>query len=111
MKEVRASRHATYRQVKREAAEKLSGQGVPDADIDAGLLLEYASSMDRTQLLLREEEEVPGAILSRYREAVRLRSCRIPLQQITGEADFCGIRFEVSDQVLTPRQDTEILEE
>ena len=55
MKEVRVSRHATYRQVKREAAEKLSGQGVPDADIDAGLLLEYASSMDRTQLLLREE--------------------------------------------------------
>lgn len=111
MKEVMSCRRITFRQAKRDAAAELSRRGVPDADIDAGLLLEYASSMGRTQLLLLEEEEVPEAVLSRYREAVRLRSCRVPLQQITGEADFCGIRFEVSDQVLTPRQDTEILEE
>ncbi len=111
MNEDRTCRHTTYRQARRKAADELSGRGVPDADIDARILLEYASSMDRTQLLLREEEEVPEAILSRYWEAVRLRSCRVPLQHITGEAVFCGIRVEVSDQVLTPRQDTEILEE
>ena len=111
MKEVMSCRRTTFRQAKRDAAAELSRRGVPDADIDAGLLLEYASSMGRTQLLLMEEEEVPEAVLSRYREAVRLRSSRVPLQQITGAADFCGIRFEVSDQVLTPRQDTEILEE
>lgn len=101
----------TYLQARRAAGQKLRSRGVPDADLDADLLLEEASSMSRAQILLRGADQVPEDIMARYAEAVEKRSRRIPLQQITGKACFMGLDLEVSDQVLIPRQDSEILAE
>lgn len=101
----------TYFEARKWAAQKLEQRGVPDADLDAELLLEYASSGSRTDLLLKDTEPMPDDELSRYLQAVFLRKKRIPLQQITGKAYFMGMEFTVSDKVLTPRQDTEILAE
>lgn len=101
----------TYRKARKDAVRELAACGVPDADVDAELLMEYASSQSRTGLMLREKEEIPEAVLSSYLEAVSLRKRRIPLQQITGKAYFMGLELTVSDKVLTPRQDTETLAE
>lgn len=101
----------TYYEVRADAVRRLSDAEVPDAGIDAELLLEYASGMDRGHVLMNLKEAVPQDIRKRYEEAVKLRAQRIPLQQITGETEFMGIRFLVSDKVLTPRQDTETVAE
>ena len=53
-----------------------------------------------------EEEEV-----LRYRDVIRQRAERIPLQHITGEQEFMGLPFAVNEHVLIPRQDTEVLVE
>ena len=53
-----------------------------------------------------EEEEV-----LRYRDVIRQRAERIPLQHITGEQEFMGFSFQVNEHVLIPRQDTETLVE
>lgn len=101
----------TFRQARLLAEKELKEGGVPDADIDAQLLLEYASSLGRGQLFLKENEQIPQAVLAIYREAVSRRKRRIPLQQIVGTACFMGMDFIVSEHVLTPRQDTEVLAE
>ena len=47
----------------------------------------------------------------RYEECISKREQRVPLQHITGEQEFMGLTFRVDENVLIPRQDTEILVE
>ena len=101
----------TYRQLRQQAAVLLGKHEVPDADIDARLLLQDAAGCSGAELVLREKDPVPGPVWEKYQRAVRMRCCRMPLQQITQRADFMGIPLKVSDQVLIPRQDTETLAE
>ena len=44
-----------------------------------------------------------------YQCFLKRRTRRVPLQYITGEQEFMGLRFHVSPHVLIPRQDTEVL--
>ncbi len=92
-----------------KAVKCLDDNHVPDPDIDAMLLLHSVCGIDRAAYYARADDELPDAEL--YLEKVRLRSSRIPLQQITGEQYFCGLRFKVTKDVLCPRQDTETLVE
>lgn len=90
---------------------QLSGCGVVDAETDAWILLEYVTGMNRAAYFLNRQEMVSACVLESYQQLIRRRSQRIPLQHITGEQDFMGMTFAVSDAVLIPRQDTETLVE
>jgi release factor glutamine methyltransferase len=46
-----------------------------------------------------------------YETLIKKRSEHVPLQYITGEQEFMGLRFRVNSNVLVPRQDTETLVE
>lgn len=46
-----------------------------------------------------------------YREAIRKRGLRIPLQYIVGNVDFYGLKLLVNGDVLIPRPETELLVE
>lgn len=84
---------------------------VPDAGWDAWLLLEYVTGMKRAEYLLRQTEIMGRAAEERYRFLIQQRETRIPLQHLTGEVEFMGLSFSVNQDVLIPRQDTEILVE
>ena len=99
----------TIREAVQRARRCLEEHQVPDYETDAMLLLQAVCGIDRAMYYARSEEELEEADL--YLEKVKLRSERIPLQQITGEAWFCGLCFRVSEDVLCPRQETEILVE
>ena len=58
-----------------------------------------------------QEEELSEEAKRRFLEVIERRSKRVPLQYITGTQEFMGHSFLVSDQVLIPRQDTEVLVE
>lgn len=92
-----------------EAKKSLAAAGVPDYPSDALLLLQSVCGISRAKYYACGDEEMPGA--KRYLETVRMRARRIPLQQITGEQYFCGLRFRVTEDVLCPRQETELLVE
>lgn len=84
---------------------------VPDAGNDARLLLEWCCGTDRNTLLAHGDRVVSGEEETKYRGAAESRQKRVPLQHITGCQEFMGLTFEVNDNVLVPRQDTEILVE
>ncbi len=89
----------------------LIGAGVPDADIDANLLLMHVCDVDKQTILMQPDYEVTEECYLRYVNYIERRKKREPLQQITGEQDFMGLKFYVNQEVLCPRYDTEVLVE
>jgi release factor glutamine methyltransferase len=93
----------------RLAAEHLAAKGVADARLDAELLLAHVLGLRRLDLYLQFERPVGADAVAAYREAVRRRARREPLQYITGEAAFREITVRVDPRVLIPRPETEVL--
>lgn len=84
---------------------------IEEYETDAWLLLEGAVGCTRNDLFMRPEMEVTGEQEERIQEFLKKRISRIPLQQILGVQYFCGLPFRVTEDVLCPRQDTEVLVE
>lgn len=101
----------TYGEAYREGAARLAEAGIEEAELDARLLLEFVCGTDRNTLLAHGDREVSGAEIERYRELIGKRAAHMPLQHLTGEQDFMGLPFLVNQDVLVPRQDTEVLVE
>ena len=100
-----------YRELYRMGKARLTEAKIPEAELDARLLLEEVCGTDRNDLLVHGDKEVPPEQCDRYVEYIQRRQKREPLQQITGYQEFMGLRFKVTPDVLIPRQDTEILVE
>jgi release factor glutamine methyltransferase len=93
----------------RLAAEHLASKGVEDSRLDAELLLAHVLGLKRLDLYLQFERPLEPGEVARYREAVRRRAAREPLQYITGEVDFRELTLGVDSRVLIPRPETELL--
>lgn len=91
--------------------ERLKIAKVPDAELDARLLLEWVCKTDRNTLLVHGDRIIGSEEYSSYVNCISMREKRRPLQYITGFQEFMGLEFEVDENVLVPRQDTEILVE
>ena len=103
---------STLRQLLAWGEETLRQAQVPDAEVDAWELMETAFAVEKSCYFLQRDDKIEDTDRERqYRGFIEQRCRRIPLQQITGRAWFMGLEFEVSDQVLTPRFDTECLVE
>lgn len=90
---------------------QLEEAGIVEAKLDARLLLEYVCGTDRNTLLAHPELLVEKEQEESYVNYIKKRRERIPLQHITGIQEFMGLEFYVNQDVLIPRQDTEILVE
>jgi len=94
-----------------EASQILQTSGVPEARREAGSLLSFVISRDRTFLISHAEDLIDEHSLDQFREAVERRAAGEPLQYITGIQDFFGREFRVTPDVLIPRPETELLVE
>ena len=101
----------TYSEVYHDGREKLERAGVPEAALDARLLLEHICGTSRNDLLAHGDTLVTEENSQAYEALINRRSQRIPIQQLTGVQYFMGLEFLVDEHVLIPRQDTEILVE
>ncbi|HJC73344.1 MAG TPA: peptide chain release factor N(5)-glutamine methyltransferase [Candidatus Mediterraneibacter faecavium] len=98
-------------QAYRQGMEKLKNAGVPEAELDAWYLLEYVTGIGRASYYADPDLKMPAEQKTKYDKCIEVRSRRVPLQHITGEQEFMGLSFHVNEDVLIPRQDTEILVE
>lgn len=104
-----------WREILNDGIAILEAAGVPDADHDAFELLSAAFGVSRTHFYLDADRPVRSELLAKcgstYRENLKKRAERIPLQQILGSTWFMGLEFAVNEHVLCPRPDTETLVE
>ena len=91
--------------------QKLKEAQIGEAQLDARLLLEEVCRTDHNTLLCHGDREVSEAEEEQYRKALEQRAVHVPLQHLLGYQNFMGLRFQVNEHVLIPRQDTEILVE
>lgn len=87
----------------------LGKHGIDSPRLTIELLLAHLLRKRRLDLYLEFERVLPEPTLAQLREMVRRRLAGEPLQYITGETEFCGLRFAVDRRVLIPRPETELL--
>lgn len=85
--------------------------GVESSRLTIELLLAHLLNKKRLDLYLEFERELDEPALAKLREMVKRRVAGEPIQYITGEAEFCGLKFAVDRRVLIPRPETELLVE
>ncbi len=75
------------------------------------ILAEAYMGMSRLQLALEPEKELSPDELKQLSNALQRLEQHEPVQYITGETEFFGMRFQVNKNVLIPRPETEELVE
>jgi release factor glutamine methyltransferase len=101
----------TFRQQLDAATTTLEAAGVPSARVDAEWLLAGLLGLGRAGIRMDLARAVPAAVAARYADAVRRRARREPLQRILGWEEFRGLRLRLTEAVLVPRPETEMLVE
>jgi len=78
---------------------------------DAELLLLNILQIDRATLLAHPDRDITSQQLETYDAAIARRLSHEPIQYITGEQEFFGLRLKVTPATLIPRPETEHLVE
>jgi release factor glutamine methyltransferase len=86
---------------------KLRDADVPSFTLAAELLLLHVLGRDRTWIYAHPEEEISASDVERYSALVGRRAAGEPTQHLTGKQEFWGLEFEVTQDVLIPRPETE----
>jgi release factor glutamine methyltransferase len=93
------------------ATDSLAAMGIPDARLDAELLLVEASGRGRASLIADPGAAIDSTAARRFGELVRRRLRREPVAYIVGHRGFRRIELKVDRRVLIPRPETELLVE
>lgn len=91
------------------AADYLAKKSVPSARREADALLGHVLGCDRLHLYLRFEELPGPSEVDRFRELMRRRGDREPLQYLMGSVRFGGLALACDRRALIPRPETEDL--
>src|SRR5438034_10896053 len=93
------------------STEFLARKGVDSPRLQAELLLAHLLKLPRMRLYLNFERALESGEMDAFREFIRRRGQREPLQYIVGATSFCGLELAVNPHVLIPRPETELLAE
>jgi release factor glutamine methyltransferase len=95
----------------KRSTEFLGKKGVDSPRLQTELLLAHLLKQPRMRLYLAFERVLTAAEVDGFRELIRRRGQREPLQHIVGSTSFCGLEIAVNRDVLIPRPETELLAE
>src|ERR1041384_4980280 len=94
-----------------KSAEFLGKKGVESPRLQTELLLAHLLKMPRMKLYLNFERQLSVEETNAFREMIKRRGKREPLQHIVGSTSFCGYEIAVNKNTLVPRPETELLAE
>jgi release factor glutamine methyltransferase len=102
---------AVLRTVIQDTHKNLEDAGIPDARLEAEVLVMSVMRMPRQSIFSEQETEVTGQQQSALDEKLERRYKREPLAYILGQREFYGINVVLTPAVLIPRPETEGLVE
>ena len=101
----------TYNNLYLDTRARLKKAGVEAAQLEARELVCYAADKSREQLYRDMHLYVSSELEKRVEDLVQRRLAGEPVAYIIGEWEFYGLPLNISQDVLIPRDDTEVLAE
>ena len=92
-----------------QKAKVLEAAGVVSAEAEIELILCHLLDCTRLELYLHGAERLTSDVLHSFDEILVRRASRYPLQYILGESWFYGRKFRVTEAVMVPTPETELL--
>ena len=101
----------TIHELLKVTSDYLTQKGIESPRLSAEILLAHQLNLSRVKLYLNFDKPLGEEEVAGFRNLVRRRLRREPLQYITGHQEFWSLDFRVGPQVLIPRPETEVLVE
>lgn len=104
-----ATETATLLDILNKTSDWFKAKGIENHRLDAQLLLGHVLGMKRMDLYMNFDRPLDAGELARFRELVKRRGAREPLQHLLGEMPFRELNLKVDRRALIPRQETELI--
>ena len=98
---------AVVREVIQQAHQTLEAAGIPDARLEAEVMVMSVMRMTRQNIFAQQETEVGSRLEQDLTVLLEQRLQRTPLAYILGYREFYGINVMVTPSVMVPRPETE----
>mgnify|MGYP004461056979 CR=1 FL=1 len=90
---------------------ELKNENIESPNLKARLLMQFMLNKPRQYVIVNDNEEIDKKNEDSYFQAIRKIIQGVPIEHITHQKEFMKFNFYVDENVLIPRQDTEILVE
>ena len=94
-----------------ESITKLNDSKIDEASLKTKLIFCHVLETSKEYLLLHQEDEISIDNEKKILESIDKLCNNVPIEHITNTREFMKLNFYVNENVLIPRQDTEILVE
>lgn len=101
----------TYQSFYRKIRDQFRQAEISSPELEARELLCFATGKSREDFIRDSSQMISSDIKTRVQNLVDKRLAGMPLAYLIGEWEFFGLPLEISQDVLIPRTDTEILAE
>ena len=94
-----------------KGAINLKVSNIESPKIKARMLMQFILNVPRQYIIVNDMKELTQSQEKEYFESIQKLTKNIPIEHITNQKEFMKLNFFVNQNVLIPRQDTEILVE
>ena len=84
---------------------------IEEPNLKSRLLMQHVLNVSRQYIIVNDRKELSKLKEKQYFDEIKLLKTGIPIEHITHQKEFMKLNFFVDNNVLIPRQDTEILVE
>ena len=87
----------------------LNQNNISSSKLDSEILISKVLKRDRKFVIMNFQKEIEKNSLNTFMDLIKQRSVGKPIAYLIGKKDFWKYEFEIDQDVLIPRPDTELI--